>query len=218
MPLIRSLSLTVSILILVGCNFFKSPEERFWIWFSENAHEIGLVESANKRGIVDELSRQLEKIHSDLTFETGGSPGGIREFIISANGLAEAVPFVKRLVDRAPEIQGWEIIAFRPRRGTEFTLQFDEVELRPEDFWFTASQDGERIGLEIYLPKIDSEHKNSIIGASFIMIDTALGEYDVITKIGYIDHKPLPLEPEENGLLPLSLLAQTVDSYFKEQF
>jgi hypothetical protein len=217
MALRLPLTFIISLLILISCNVLKSSEEKFWIWFSENADEISLIESVGEGGIVDDLSKELKRVNSNLTFEIGGGLGEEREFIISADGLSEAVPFVTKLVSDAPVLDGWKFIAFRPRLGTDFTLQYEDIELSPEDFWFTAWQDDDRIGLVVYLPKIESEQKNTIISASFVMLDTALGEYDVITKIGFIEYKQLPSNPKEHGLLPLSLLAQTVDDHFEEQ-
>ena len=210
-------ALLIAITSITGCDAFKTPEERFWIWFEKNATEIESIESAGKPGIAQELSEELKKVDPGLTYEIGGFPGQTREFIISADGISSVVPAVKRLAEIAPDIPGWEIIAFRPRQGTDFSIKFDHIELSPEDIWFTAEEDGNRLGLILYLPNLDSEHRNTVVGASFIMLDIAIGEYDVITKIGFIEHKQVPDNPKDHGLRSFDQLAQTVDSYFNEQ-
>jgi hypothetical protein len=57
------------------------------------------------------VAAELHKIDPRLTFELGVSIEP-HELIISAGGLRDAFPTVKRLVSAAPPIAGWRFIAF----------------------------------------------------------------------------------------------------------
>ena len=64
--------------------------------------------------------------------------------------------------------------------------------------------------MTIYIRDLSPENKEKAIGASFILLDNALGEYLVATGIGFIEHKPLPDNPAARGLLPLSEIGEIV--------
>ena len=53
-------------------------------------------------------------------------------------------------------------------------------------------------------------------GAMYLMLDAALGEYDVETKIGTIELKPLTGGPDASGLKPIKELASEFDCRFPE--
>lgn len=204
----------ILITLTAGCGP-ADPGQQFWTWFQDNSDALRQIETAGSPELVDRLAAELRKVREGLVFEIGGNPGEERELIISADGIRELFPAVEALTASAPAIPGWKVIAFRPRIGTGFAIRFDDYELDPEDFWFRAVPDGDLLGLEIYLPGIGGEHHDTALSASFIMLDSALGEYDVVTRIGFIEHRVLPHDPEAAGLRPLEELPDTVDQYLK---
>ena len=52
------------------------------------------------------------------------------------------------------------------------------------------------------------------LGASFLILDALLGERDVATKVGFIEHGRIPKNPEERGLKPLESLPKFFDAFF----
>jgi hypothetical protein len=52
--------------------------------------------------------------------------------------------------------------------------------------------------------------------ASFLLLDNALGEYDVEMKTGFIERHALPQEPEQRGLKPFNELPHTFDAFYDE--
>jgi hypothetical protein len=50
------------------------------------------------------------------------------------------------------------------------------------------------------------ENENTLGQASFILLDAALGEYTVETKVGFIVRQPLPPDPESIGLMPFQMI------------
>src|SRR5690606_22854080 len=83
----------------------QSKEDRFWNWFLKN-QETYYAEVDNldlREKLFDNLTTHLVKVHPDLVFEF--SPireSGVREFIISTDGIKAAFPLVEKLVAKAP--------------------------------------------------------------------------------------------------------------------
>ncbi len=182
-------------------------ESAFWAWFTANAKRVATIESGNEP-IADELAAHLQGIDPDLTFEVGVKHAP-RELIISAGGIKRAFPAVQRLVAAAPSIPGWRIIAFRPRSHVGLIVEFGGYRVDPAQVWFKAERDGAKCGVTLHLPgyRDDANVKN----AGYLLLDGSLGEYDVETKVGFIEMRALPANPASAGLRPLSELPSVVD-------
>lgn len=192
----------------------ESKEERFWRWFQINEMEIFEFEK-NQEAIFDEISRNLNLYKEDLVFEFSMAKEGKREFVISADGIKELFPAVRDLAGAAPKLKRWDIIAYRPRMenyaGME--LAYAGKDFSPANLWiYYRVQDG-NFDLIIYHPEFSEKDRNLFVSGTYILLDTALGEYDVTTGIRYIDHQELPKNPEEMGLIPFSELRSVFDKY-----
>jgi hypothetical protein len=188
----------------------STPDERFWQWFTNNLREFENIRTGEER-ICSELAKQLKRIDRHLTFVFGINENEkLREFIVSADGIRSSFPAVKKLVAAAPEIQGWKITAFRPPSEALGTLTIGNVTVGPDDIWFSARRTQELVELVVYIRNAEQLPQNAIGQLAFIYLDHCLGEYDVETKIGSIDFRPLPDNPESFGLQPVSKLVETV--------
>lgn len=163
-------------------------QKTFWQWFDAHQDELFDFEADQER-IFDELSEQLTQIHPKLTFEFGPLKAGRREFVISADGIREAFPAVSSLVAEAPKLDRWLITAFRPRRTPINSVQIGETRVDPRDVEFSLLIKGSGIAIQLFIPglKIDDVTLKQI---AYIMLDDALGEYDVETKVGPIQMLP----------------------------
>jgi len=189
----------------------RPPEASFWAWFATHSDRLLAVTSADEP-VCDELMRQLQKVGGGLWFEFGPDEAGRREFVVSADGARELFPAVRRLVAAAPDLTRWTVIAFRPRKGTDFVIEMGGRKVGHEDVWFREEPDGDRVGLTLYLRGLDAKNEDVLGQASFIMLDTALGEYDVVTKVGFVERRPLPADPASEGLRPFAQLPDAVDA------
>ena len=98
---------------LIG-GFSKTTRERdFWTWFRQNETILFYFEKDQER-IFDELSGQLAKVDSNLSFEFSSIIDGRREFIISGSGIRESFPKVESLFAAAPKLPRWIFIKFSP--------------------------------------------------------------------------------------------------------
>jgi hypothetical protein len=190
----------------------------FWAWFQSNESELlGLdaIDEAKRDFVFDGLMQQLTKIHPDMTFELGPAEEGVRPLIISAGGIREAFSAVENTVLRAPELANWDVIAFRPRQAAGTVLQLDDAKFDPVDVLVEMFEDEGKIGLALYLPGVtaddDEETLNFYRQAAYLLLDMSLGEYDVETKVGFIDLQPMPAETPEMAF-PMDELAEEFDA------
>jgi hypothetical protein len=159
-----------------------TKEQQFWKWFVDNSNRIFNFES-DREAIFDELASHMHKVNQDLTFEFSSIDDGKREFIVSADGVREAFSAVRSLVDVAPVLEQWIIIPFRPPKDIG-VVRIGNYSLGPDDVWFSHEPDGERVGLTLYIRDLTDENERVATQAAFILLDGALGEYDVEEKVG----------------------------------
>ncbi len=188
--------------------------ENFWKWFSKNEKEY--YENKEKQvKLFDDLSKELSKISEDLFFEF--SPifdNKYREFSISANGIKEIFPVVIELVDNVPELKYFKVFAFRQRRKAKgFKIIYGDIEMSYDDIYFRYVIDEDGLGIELNIRNFEKGN-NTIINATYVLLDNLLGEYDTTMNISWIDWVKLD-ENNIDNLMPSLELVGVVD-YYKE--
>jgi len=171
-------------------------EEKFWRWFRKNEAELFDFE-LNQEPVFDRLSTELHRVHRNLTFEFGPKDDqrAKREFVISAGGIRDAFASVVALATSAPPLDRWKVTAFRPRRSPLCSIQIDVTQIGPEQVEFSLLDNGRIAGVYLYIPGYVEENINyRQIG--YLMLDEALGEYDVETGIGLIEMFPFEAASE----------------------
>ena len=191
----------------------KTKEQKFWDWFSERSNQYFDFDKDQER-LFNELNLRLNKINEDLTFEFGPiSQNKQREFIISADGIKKSFPDVIRLVAVAPEFSNFKIIAFRQPHLDFTQINYKDIQLEFKDVFFRYGKDSGKIGIEL---NIRGYQDNNDWGtASFILLDTILGEYDTEMNLSWIDRKELN-ESELLKLLPITDLPKIMADYKRE--
>lgn len=185
----------------------RSPEETFWNWFRSNSELYFSDIETNNVVLFERLENELSKVAKGLTFEFSAvKSNGKREFVISADGIRDLIPSVNRLVSTQPELKNWEIVAFRQRRENLDTIKYDVFEVNPKDIFFTY--DKSRRHLTLYVRKY-IENKE-YVGILYTLLDYAIGEYDVMTKLTSVEIKILVQGKNEN-LYPLSQLPDILE-------
>jgi hypothetical protein len=200
--------------------FFSSTsdaavEDDFWKWFKKNQQMIFHFENDTERTF-DKLSAELSKVDPQLTFEF--SPileNGTREFVISAGGIKSSFPSVEKLVDSAPDLEQWKIVKFRPRRLLLNDLNYGGVSVRADDVYYNLYKDGEKLGVVLFFDEYNEELHDVYGDIGYLFLDEALGEYDVETKIGFIEFHGKSSEHFKNAK-QIKYLASQVDEYFSQ--
>ena len=211
----KNFILTILLVMLpMGLFAKENKEQKFWKWFTKHETTIFEFEKDHEK-VFDLISSKLNSYKENITFEISHVKDGKREFIISADGISDAFPHVESLVQSAPEFGLFSIIAFRPRMdGYEgFKLKYGGREFDVSKVWvYTRVEDG-FFDLIVYHPDFNEQESNLFISGSYILLDMALGEYDVVKNIRYIDHQKLPENPVELGLKPFAELRKIFDKY-----
>jgi len=205
---------------------YDTPEQiakiqAFWTWFAENQakiHGMQADDEAARDWLFENMGEQLAKVETDLTFELGPVADGVRELIISASGIQSAFPAVEAVMKHAPKLGNWSFGAFRPRRSPLMNIEVDDLNIDPANVWVQLYQDEEakgKIGLVLHLDGYSEEVADIYHQVSYLLLDEALGEFDVETKVGFIDFEALTDDELENAL-PLTELAPVFDEFYGE--
>lgn len=163
--------------------------ENFWKWFVRHEAELLDFESDRER-IFDNLAAQMQKVHPNLCFEFGPMHAQ-REFVISAGGIENGFPAVVALAKAAPELSRWRVTAFRPRRIPLPVVEFQDELVDPQEVEFSLLDNCRIAGVILFIPGF-REDVVAFKQIGYLLLDEALGEYDVETKVGLI--KMLPPE------------------------
>ena len=164
-----------------------TAQERFWSWFIQHEVKLFDLDPDQENGLerlFDHVATELQKVHPDLTFEFGPK-GPIREFVISAGGIRDAFPAVVCLTQAAPTIERWQITAFRPRRTTINIVEFKGKRVDPQDVQFSLLDNGKVAGLYLFMPGFHEDDAD-LEQVGYLLLDEALGEYDVEARLGLI--------------------------------
>jgi hypothetical protein len=162
-------------------------QQEFWNWFIQHEGELFEFDPEDEPGrerLFDLLATELQKVDPDLTFEF--SPRGTtREFVISAGGMKRAFPAVVSLARCAPALDRWHITAFRPRRALINAVEIGGKRVDSQDVQFTLLDNGKTAGICLFIPNF-REDDADLMQIGYLMLDEALGEYDVETRVGLI--------------------------------
>jgi hypothetical protein len=186
----------------------KSSLGHFWKWFVEHEAELFDFESDPER-IFRQLAAALHRVHPDLTFEFGPKQEK-REFVISAGGIKSAFPAVVALAKAAPELPRWRVTAFRPRRWPVNVVEMEGKRVDPDEVHFSLLSNGTKAGIHLFVPDF-REGDAVLTQIAYLLLDEALGEYDVETRLGLIEILPPEAQSEEERY-PLAELPTQFDA------
>ena len=163
---------------------WKPTPKAFWKWFVRNEAMLFDFEKDQEKTF-HLLATELQKIHSSLTFEFGPKINSIRDFVISADGIRAAFPAVIELAGAAPTLERWRVIALRPRTTPINAIEINDIKADPSQVEFSLIDNGTEIGVYLFIPGFD-EKVLAWKQIGYLLLDEALGEYDVETAIGPI--------------------------------
>jgi hypothetical protein len=186
----------------------ETAEQRFWRWFQTVSDDFFLMSEENQEELFDLFHKHLQKVHKELVFEFSSNQDsdGKREIVFSADGLRELIPFVLKLVNTAPNLKLWKITAFRQRmEGME--ISYNGYRLSEDNIFFSYQFTSEKnfIHVQIYV----EDYEEDMTGALFLLLDSCLGEYEVMTKLGNIHFSDIK-ERDMEEIYPLSKLYDLV--------
>jgi len=171
-------------------------EAKFWKWFVSNEarlfaeldHNSPKIESA-----VDEVHCRLRKIHKSLACEFL-LEAAKKTLFLSPDGIRAGIPLVESLHAKAPSLARWEIVKFKQRKpdNEDFKIRFADRELTSDAVRYRLTPEEDRVGIELLFAGYEDRFLAVYQKVGFIMLDSMLGEYDVMTKVGVVNCLPLP--------------------------
>ncbi len=202
----------------------KNMANNFWEWFTEHNEKYLMLDKLEtieeKEMLQSDLISKLDEYQKGLFFEIGGRSEGVNTLIITAEGDVELFNAVRSLVEEAPKLKGWEIMALKPPMGTDFKINYEGLQLDPNLIWFLPlknTEDPETVGLRVGFLDFDVEKEKFYISAIYIILDTILGEEIHAENVTYIEVGLLPEAPATQGYIELVKLQDFLDWKKEEQ-
>lgn len=199
-------------------------EKKFWEWFKNHQHEflhLDDLDEQQKEALLNQLLNQLHEYCSGLYYQIGGKPSKERrEFVITAEGNTDYFDDVEKLLSFAPEIDSWQLIAFKQPMGTDFITEYEGLILNPKKMWFLPLNNekkpqmiGVRVCVDNYIPDILDKIKNAV----YQVLDGILGEKATATEIDYLDVDDLSnYDIDKDGLIELVELRDYINWKIKK--
>ncbi|MHC1776436.1 MAG: hypothetical protein AB9834_13620 [Lentimicrobium sp.] len=193
--------------------------EQFWSWFKENNNKYLFLNQIDpieiKEKLVDEFAEQLHRFCDELFFEIGGHPNDQKvELIITAEGVFKNFEKVELLVNSAPQMEDWKIIAFKPPMGKGFKTAIDGKEFDPSKIIFIPlnnEEDPKGVGIHVCYPDYTKEERPTFVNGTYIALDCLIGEKSTTLDIDYLDVIRTPDNISEYDIRHLEDIQEYID-------
>lgn len=209
------------LLFIISCEnkSIKAPNEvdAFWTWFNANKTSFNNITDNNRDEKLDTILAHLKPIKEGLAVEVSDEFKGIRDIVISANSDKENFSIVEKIVKNAPAMKGWTVTAFRQRANEDFTLKYDGLTFKPSKMLFYPIVENGKLNIEVYINGIKNYNYDTVAYYGIIAMDSVLGEYDSVTKIGAYTFHELNTIKDSKQLKPVVDLPTYVDNYYKNK-
>jgi hypothetical protein len=192
----------------------KDKYAAFWQWFTKNEAYLFDFED-NVEEVLGVLAERFRQVAPGLVFEVSVVVDGKRELTISADGLLEYFPEVEALFQARPELRLFNVVKFRQREPW-MNVEMEGVRVTVDDVRYLAAPRPGRVDLKILIRGFRDTEGRPYVKAAFVMLDHALGEYDMETKVGRV-HLASWDDPHFEYSRPLKELPGHFDSLLWEQ-
>lgn len=185
----------------------KDPIEKFWQYFIDHEKKLYNLREDDIEKIYGDLYRLINKVNNQLTFSTPVALiNGKREFTIKASSIGKNFPDVIRLVDAAPAMEKFTIIAFEQRNDGEDGTTVNDIMLTRDDVFFNYTYDQEYTAffLKLYIKGFEEEN-DDYYQVTFDLLEIVIGEYVLGTEIIEIEFNKFYTADD---LLPINDLAK----------
>jgi hypothetical protein len=171
----------------------KLSKHHFWEWFRRHNQEyLALTNKPRKEAAywLNELNAHLRAYFKFFGFSFEWRKEQTAHLTITVNGKARHFKKVEDLVDKAPKIPGWTIVALEDPRPVDFLLeqQIEATGIDPRELYFSfASDDPHNAVLIVYHPLCTAENEHLVYQLANDAVYNLLGERSFGTDIGRLE-------------------------------
>ncbi len=183
--------------------------QAFWDWFHQNEERLAEMRSPTDPQF-QEIVKRLQDVDLRLKAEIGVAKNGQNYQLAISPELNPALfPAVRKIAAAAPPSQYWEVVPFcqrlRPQTLRKLELSNSDAEqnfyyLSIRDLRYQMTIDGQKANIIIKIRNYAPGDSKSIHyqDMALLMLQQALGEYDLCTKIGNVSFEPLDENTAKN--------------------
>ncbi len=175
-----------------------SKEKAFWLWVEEKQETfLSFIDEKPDEdlSILDEVKDRLQVISEDLTFEIGiDEEDRTIEFVLSAGGLLENMPFVDSLAESFPNFANWTLIKYKQPKDDEDVL-VDGKKYTADKIFFDLDEENK---LVLYFKNFKNRDYENYLVAGLTLLDYLLGEYIAMTSFSAIVCMPIEKKSEKS--------------------
>ena len=198
-----------------------SKIDAWWKAFEKRSHDLDeLFHNRTNWDLPAWMGQHLQAIHPDLMWEFGASRSGLgNRLVITPESERWLRPLVNTIIERAPDLPGWEFYSYRLPEAVDAALA--AVEARVEFDLSQAAVEAHlascgKIDLCYFLPELHPENSEVAQGADFVVTEALLGEETLDRWIGCIDvasrQRKRPMRGDACRLLGLDRVQPTVEA------
>lgn len=195
----------------------------FWDWFSKRELEyysLHTFDKAKQEELLDEFELNLNRYCDKLFFEISGNTDGRHKLVITAEGNVSLFDKVEILVGSAPNLNHWEVIAFKQPSDENFEINYQGLTIDTERLYYypLENKNSLQVGIRLFFDSYSAERRESYLKAGWLILESYLGEKATALDVGYLDVRGPLAYPEEKdsvydgNLFHLNQLAEFVAS------
>ena len=95
-------------------------------------------------------------------------------------------------------------------------IEYGGVKVKADDVYCTVEPDRGKAGITVFINGYEAEKHKTYGGIAFLMLDQSLGEYDVETKVGFVQVKSFSSESTLEKK-PIKEVTKVFDDFWKYQ-
>ncbi|MBR1785094.1 MAG: hypothetical protein IJ760_06635 [Bacteroidales bacterium] len=194
----------------------------FWQWFTDHNEQLiamGDLDAESRAALMGSLRGQLHAYCPGLDCEVGEPTANGRTLTFTAEGDTDLFRPLVELTDAAPDLDWWDIVAFKQPMGTDLKVRFDHYRFETAKMYFEqleCEEEPEMLGLRIAVEGGERQDDEDFQVGVYVTVEALLGEFDCATMVGYIETVPLMPEPFKSGFQPLDDLPRFAE-WFKRK-
>ena len=191
----------------------KNPESKFWNWFVKNKSKIEkFIENPNNgyetcNQLIGKMKEYNELLFPEITIDENNK----YVLIITPDGLSEGVKPTQKLGESHPEIENWIIKKFRqPTDNAKLNINGLEYPSSDIKILPTVDTEREKVDIQVYIKNMNND-KEKYQHLAFLYFDHILGEFNTITRVGYIDFYQLDENQDLENAINLIELRKLIE-------